>query len=110
MKLAMLEYWFMFDPTNTWQHFHQFEDDLAKFLQEHGLEGRIIDSINGQAGKRIMYVVRKESISIPTGKVGRPQTVGGRMKELKFKKITAKARDFGTSKVKGFEKVMRKIK
>lgn len=59
MSIVFLEYFFVFDPVETWQHIDQFEGDLSKFLLEHGLEGEIIHSAEDKAGKRILKITKK---------------------------------------------------
>lgn len=55
-SMAFLEYAFFFDPKDTWSHLSQFENSFAKFLKEHGMEGQILNSINPNGGKRIVYI------------------------------------------------------
>lgn len=58
--LVFLEYCFLFDPKNTWQHLSQFEEDLKTFLLEHGLEAQILDTIDPKSGRRVVYIIKKE--------------------------------------------------
>ena len=62
MSIVFLEYFFVFDPADTWQHVDQFEGDLSKFLDEHGLEGEIIQSAEDKKGKRILKITKKPII------------------------------------------------
>ncbi len=55
-QLACLEYLFIFNPADTWQHLYQFEDAFAKFLQEHGMEGKVLDSIDKGGSRRIIQI------------------------------------------------------
>lgn len=38
MKLAFLEYAFMFDPDSTWSNGYDFENKLAEFFKVHGYD------------------------------------------------------------------------
>ena len=62
MSLVFLEYFFLFDPVETWQHVHQFEQDFGKFLLERGLEANIIEGVGDKAGKRVLFINKKETI------------------------------------------------
>lgn len=53
---VMLEYAFLFDPTDTYQHLYQFEKDLAKFFSEHGMEARILTPMGGYQGRKILLI------------------------------------------------------
>ncbi len=55
-KLAILEYLFIFDPADTWQHLYQFEDTFADYLMEHNMEAQVLDSINPKSGRRIIQI------------------------------------------------------
>ena len=62
MSLVFLEYFFMFDPDETWQHVHQFEQEFGQFLDERGMEANIIDGVGEKAGKRVLFINKKETI------------------------------------------------
>lgn len=59
---ALLSYLFMFDPSETWQHRHQFEGDLFKFFDEKGFVGYVMPYIEGGGGPRIICVDKKEEV------------------------------------------------
>ena len=61
-NLVVLEYLFMFNPEETWDTLSGFEKDLARSFAEHGLEATIIKSIEGQQGKRVLLVQKKEEL------------------------------------------------
>lgn len=64
MKMAFLEYMFIFDTAEAWQHLYQFEDDLAKFFKERGFEATIVKTIEGQAsGRRILAIKRVDVLA-----------------------------------------------
>jgi hypothetical protein len=62
MSLVFLEYFFMFDPDDTWQHVHQFEQEFGQFLDERGMEANIIDGVGEKAGKRVLFINKKDGI------------------------------------------------
>lgn len=66
-KLVVLEYLFMFDPDETWDSLSIFEKDLAKSFAEHGVEAKIIKSIEGQQGKRVLLLKKKKEEIQPLG-------------------------------------------
>ena len=108
-KIAFLEYTFVFDPARTWSHLYEFEASLAKFFRDINLEAEIMLPIGGQEGKRILYIHSSEIIKTEIkAPVGRPKTLGGQLRDLKAKEPTARAREFGKKKIKGFDRVMRK--
>jgi hypothetical protein len=93
---VMLEYMFMFDATDTWQHLSQFENDLADFFRAQGFQAEIIKSISGQVGKRVLFI---EKVKNPLQKMqanppGRPKQPGSIAKELSERKFSAPAKEF----------------
>jgi len=110
---AFLEYAFIFDPVDTWQHLHQFEQDLAKFFDEHNLQAEVLDTVGGQKGRRVIVITPKEEIKIPPSvKKGKPKSASKRLKEMGKKKLRAPAKKWLNKKKgrkeKGFAKVMKK--
>lgn len=63
-KLALLEYSFLFDPKETWQHLSQFENAFAKFLKQYGMEGQIIDSIDPRGGRRMIFIRAMDPVDL----------------------------------------------
>lgn len=61
-NLVVLEYLFIFNPEETWDTLSGFEKDLARSFNEHGLEATIIKSIEGQQGKRVLLIQKKEEL------------------------------------------------
>lgn len=57
-----LDYTFLFDATDTWQHLNQFENDLADFFSSMGFKADIVKSMQGQPGKRILFIQKVEKI------------------------------------------------
>lgn len=66
MAKVVLQYTFLFDPSQAWSHLHQFENDLADFFAAQGLESNILESVKGQSGNRIMELSRISFISKAT--------------------------------------------
>ena len=67
-RFVVLEYLFMFDPEEVWNSLSAFESDLAKSFAEHGIEATIIKSIEGQQGKRVLLLQKKEELQPLTEK------------------------------------------
>lgn len=60
--LAFLEYTFLFEPSiNTWSRGRDFEDDLAIFFAEHGLQATVMKTV-GATGRRIICVERDDKL------------------------------------------------
>lgn len=113
MKLAFIEYYFLLDTTNTYQHVSQFENDLTKFFSERGLEAQILNNVAGQIGKRILYIKKKAMMDAPREstepvKVGRPKTPQGLLKDMKTKQVKAKERDYKKGKFLPSKKTLRR--
>ena len=109
MKIAMLQYNFMFDPSETWSSLYEFESDLAKFFSSKSLEAQIIKSIEGQSGNRILYIRKKPEIGVTPTPQGRPKTAQGKINELKKRHIKAPERDFGQKRL-NVNKIFNKVK
>jgi len=95
MKIAYVEYAFLFDPTKTWARLYEFETELRNFLASKGLEGIILDTV-GMTGKKIIYIRAKEDVVVSGElKKGRPLSLKAQIEKLKPKsKESAKIRDF----------------
>ena len=65
---VVLEYLFMFNPEETWNSLYAFETALSKSFAEHGVEAIIIKSIEGQQGKRVLLLQKKETLEPLTEK------------------------------------------
>ena len=56
-ELVMLSYTFMFYKGETpWDYLNEFESDLAKFFEVEGMRARIVKTIAGQEGQRILLL------------------------------------------------------
>jgi hypothetical protein len=100
MKIAMLQYNFMFDPSEAWSSLYEFESDLAKFFSGKSLEAQIIKSIEGQSGNRILYIRRKATVAPSPSPVGRPKTPKGKLREMSKRIPKAPERDFAVKRLK----------
>ncbi len=102
-KVVALEYTYMMNPAETWQHLYQFEQDFAKFLEERGFEAEVITNIDGQISQRRLLFIRKRKGIIPMpapSSPGRPKTPQGLLRDMQEKKINAATRDFATRPLK----------
>ena len=96
MKIAYIEYAFLFDPTKVWARLYEFETELKHFLDSKGLEAVIMDTM-GMGGKKVIYIRPKEKMDLSVGevgKVGRPISLKTQIEKLKIGKESAKIRDF----------------
>lgn len=66
MAKVILQYTFLFDPSQAWSHLNQFENDLADFFAAQGLEANVIPSVKGQNGVRIMELSKIDFVSRAT--------------------------------------------
>jgi hypothetical protein len=64
-NVAFLEYFFMFDPSQTFSHLYEFENILADALKNAGMEIEIVNPIENKFGRRIMMIKKIEPISQP---------------------------------------------
>lgn len=76
-KMVLLEYDFLFNPSEAWTNLSDFEKSLADFFSAHGLEAEIIKTVEGQVGKRILLVRKAEELSFEdTSKKPTPKITG----------------------------------
>ncbi len=112
-EYALLEYTFMFEPSASWSHAYQFEQDMAAFFRARGMEAQVVKTVEGGSGRKVLVIRRSQNLidQVMTEKrgPGRPQTLKGKMNEMKAKNVTARERDFRKGKgIRGFERVTRK--
>lgn len=109
MRIVVLEYTFMFDPTDTWQHLSQFEQSLNKFFDENQFEATVLNP-SGEQNKRLLFIRSKVSrVVAEATKQGRPKEMKRVFNDLRQKKESPVTRDFNKGKkIKGFERVERK--
>jgi len=84
--LVMLEYAFIFEPSNTWQTLSQFEDDLAKFFAEEGKQAQVISPIGGYKGRKIILITQQNRITPPpinTAQPGKPGAIQKNLNKMK---------------------------
>lgn len=58
-----IEYLFLFDASETWQHAHQFDRELADFFASKNLELEILNPKD--AGRKILMIKRLQGIGVP---------------------------------------------
>lgn len=63
-ETVFLEYCFLFEPASTWTNMYQFEGDLLKFFNEHGMDAVAIKTVSGYNGRRIIQVCKKEEVAV----------------------------------------------
>lgn len=98
-SVALLEYAFMFDTGEAWSNLYQFESTILKYFETLGFEAEILKTVEGATGRRIL-MLKKKPVIVPEEKksVGRPQTIGGKLKEMATRKLSKKALDFKKKK------------
>ena len=62
MKIALLKYTFMFDPSNTWSNGYKFESQLADFFAAYGYEAEIVEP-RGGSGERIIVLTNIDPLN-----------------------------------------------
>lgn len=65
-NLAMLNYTFMFKPSDTsWDNALRFQDDIGKFFDEKGFNAQVIDSVAGNVSTVMVIITKKEDLAPP---------------------------------------------
>lgn len=85
-KIVYLEYTFLMDPADTFQHLYEFEKFLEDFLVAHGYEGNVIESVSGgNQGRRMVYINKISQSVAPSqaSRAGRPPEPKGQLKNVK---------------------------
>lgn len=99
--IALIEYAFMFDTGEAWSNLYQFESTILKYFDTLGFEAEILKTVEGATGRRILMLKKKPTVAnAPEEKnpVGRPQTAGGKLKEMAVRKLRAPALAFKKKK------------
>lgn len=97
-QIAFLEYMFMFDPSEAWSHLFEFEQEIARFFRQCGLEATIIKPVEGQQSRRMLYLKKAEVIKPISNPQGRPKTPQEIMKGMQHQPSHAE-RTFGNQKL-----------
>jgi hypothetical protein len=71
-KLAVLEYTFLFEPEETWQHLFQFEKDLTDFFKSKGKELQVVKTIEGATTGRRIVLIAPLINQVPLSMVTKP--------------------------------------
>lgn len=106
-----MEFMFLFDPAETWQHVYQVERWIADSLDRMGMEGEIVKTMLGNTpliidkpvltGKKVYFIKSKNKMDLlrATPKVvGRPKSLKGVISGMSNKNIKAPERDFKKGK------------
>ena len=104
-QYVFLRYQFLFDTAELWSNLSQFESALADFFREHDCEARIIKTVEGQIGERIMHLEKKEMAPKAKGLSSGKKVVTPKDKKQGIKKggkplpkVPDKKRGFSTKK------------
>jgi hypothetical protein len=63
-KLVILQYSFLFDPSETWGKMSEFDSSFSQFLAEHDMEAEIVTPI-GVVSSKILFIHKKEKQIAP---------------------------------------------
>jgi hypothetical protein len=93
---VFLEYTFVFDPSEAWSHLYEFESMISKYLESIGMEGEIIKRVDGQQGRGMVFIKKKQEVVVDEkNKIGRPPSIGTKLRKVApERKIRAAERDF----------------
>jgi hypothetical protein len=81
-QVACLDYTFMFDPSEVWQHASQFESSLAGYLSDMGFETQIIKPLGYSSGSRIIYITPIPPLPPPKPPKASTMPAGKQIREL----------------------------
>lgn len=108
---VLMEFMFLFDPSDTWQHAYQVERWIADSLEKAGLEGEMVKTMLGNTpiiidkpvltGKKVYYIKSKDKLDLLRSQpnpVGRPKSIKGIVKSMSDKKTKAPERNFKKGK------------
>jgi hypothetical protein len=80
-KIAVLNYFFIFKPSETWDSGSKFENDLADFFKSKGYQAQILETVGG-TGTRSFWISKNDKLKIPTPSPMKQKFVGDKLKEL----------------------------
>lgn len=55
-QIALLEYIFLFDPTDTWSYRYEFESELVAFFKSKGFEAVILQTMDDSNVRRVLQI------------------------------------------------------
>lgn len=84
-KIVMLDYTFLFDPTDTWQHLYQFQKSFTDFLKERGMQGEIVANVDGGRGRTVLLIEKIEENLPKEEKASKPVSVKDQVRNMKGK-------------------------
>lgn len=73
MARIYVDYTFIFDPKEAWEHVSVFNDDLGAFFKQKGFEGEIVEPA-GEKQDKIMVYLKKIEILEPLTSNALPPT------------------------------------
>lgn len=76
MSKVFVKYGFIFDPRETWSELSDFEHDLARFFNQHGLKAELVETVADQEEMVIIYITKDEQIITP-GEDTREKEING---------------------------------
>ncbi len=55
--MVSLAYQFIFEKdANLWNNIYQFEGDLANFFKNNGLEAKVVETVEGSGGNKVIII------------------------------------------------------
>ena len=61
-NLALLDYTFLFDPSELWTNTSQFEGALYKFFEERGIDCQTVTTNQSNNGRRMIVLSQKPMV------------------------------------------------
>lgn len=62
-QVAMLEYRFLFDPSETYSSLYEFEQAIVAFFDACGMETQKVKTIEGANGTRMLIITKKPQVA-----------------------------------------------
>ncbi len=98
-NIALIQYAFLFDTSEAWTNLYQFESTLVKYFETVGFDAEILKTVEGARGMRILMLKKKVTVVVPEkNKVGRPQSMGSKFKDMAQRKLRKPALEFQKKK------------
>jgi len=108
-EIVFLEYTFMFKPSEGFAHLYEFEQALARFFSEKGLEASILKPVDGQNARRILYLCKKGQDKQTPNQPGRPKSTKGIIREMSNRPLRKSAGEYDKKKL-NLDKPLKRIK
>ncbi len=93
---VFLDYTFLFDASEAFTHLYEFEKALSDFFVAYGMEAKVLKTIEGASGRRIIVLTKLAPIPLPQDPKpqGRPREPSSQFKQLSERKLRAPALKF----------------